>query len=290
MCSRRTSPCNTAGPAVKLILSFHRTCQSLLVHGQSWINSIPYFRNSTLRLDVRQSDSLCVFPQLHQILRQCLKLGHHHCPHYQSFDAWKPAILTASLQKHECINKTQVPSQPSAGQLCSHDVNGKLHSERGVCWGRAAWVRFQGLPFPHERWKILSCRLYLNYYLSPTFDTFLWSTWGCIQDRKLLCRDISEQGSPTTFRKGPQLFLWTGSRAARVKITVCGTPNRLNWVIIHSMEFYYKNATLLYYANCLNKRKYYLDKNLKHKSISLSRCCQGHAVLPSGWVAWIYYN
>jgi hypothetical protein len=38
------------------------------------------------------------------------------------------------------------------------------------------------------------------------------------------------------------------------------------------MEFYYKNATLLYYANCLNKRKYYLDKNLKHESISLSRC------------------
>jgi hypothetical protein len=37
------------------------------------------------------------------------------------------------------------------------------------------------------------------------------------------------------------------------------------------MELYYKNATLLYYVNYLNKRKYYLDKNLKHKSISLSR-------------------
>jgi hypothetical protein len=36
------------------------------------------------------------------------------------------------------------------------------------------------------------------------------------------------------------------------------------------MELYYKNAALLYYANCLNKRKYYLDKNLKHRSISLS--------------------
>jgi hypothetical protein len=36
------------------------------------------------------------------------------------------------------------------------------------------------------------------------------------------------------------------------------------------MGFFYKNATLSYYANCLNKRKYYLDKNLKHKSTSLS--------------------
>jgi CO dehydrogenase/acetyl-CoA synthase epsilon subunit len=38
------------------------------------------------------------------------------------------------------------------------------------------------------------------------------------------------------------------------------------------MEFYFKNATLLYYVNCLIKRKYYLNKNLKtqkHFSLSL---------------------
>jgi hypothetical protein len=39
--------------------------------------------------------------------------------------------------------------------------------------------------------------------------------------------------------------------------------------MIHIMEFYYKNAILLYYVNCLNKRKYYVDKNLKHENISL---------------------
>jgi hypothetical protein len=80
-------------------------------------------------------------------------------------------------------------------------------------------------------------------------------------------------------------------RAARVKITVYGTPIRLNWKIMHIREFYYKNATLLYYANCLNMRKYYLDENLKHKSICLSRCSVKVTLYSqSGWVAWIYSN
>jgi hypothetical protein len=50
------------------------------------------------------------------------------------------------------------------------------------------------------------------------------------------------------------------------------------------MEFYYKNATLLYYANCLNKRKYYLDKNFKHRSISLSRCSLSRSRCTSKWM------
>jgi hypothetical protein len=125
-------------------------------------------------------------------------------------------------------------------------------------------------------------------------------------------QDAVPHGCPTFFRKGAPRLLWTGSRAPCVKITVYGTPVRLNWKIVHIMEFYYQNATLLYYGNSLNKRKYYLDKNLKHKNISLSRCslsmsrctskwmgrvlntktfpclvalCRYHAVLPSGWVA-----
>jgi hypothetical protein len=226
------------------------------------------------------------FPQLHQILRQRLILGHHHCPHTISHSTpWnRRSSQRRYTNTNKCVNKTQAPSRPSAGQLCSHDVNRKLHSARGVCWGRAAWVRIQGLPSPHERWKHLSCRLYLNYYLSPILIRFFWNTWGCIQDRQLLCRDMSEHGSPATFRKGPQPFLWTGAWAARVKITVCDTPNRLNWKIIHIMEFYYKNATLLHYVTCLNKRKYYLDKNLRHKSISLSCCSLSRSRCTSKWM------
>jgi hypothetical protein len=51
------------------------------------------------------------------------------------------------------------------------------------------------------------------------------------------------------------------------------------------MEFYYQSATLLYYINCCNNRKYYLDKYLKHKSISLSlsRCCLSTSRFMSKW-------
>jgi hypothetical protein len=61
---------------------------------------------------------------------------------------------------------------------------------------------------------------------------------------------------------------------------------------MHIVEFYYKNATLLYHDNRLNKRKYYLDKkNISTNAFSpLVALCQGHAVLPSGWVGWIYGN
>jgi hypothetical protein len=50
------------------------------------------------------------------------------------------------------------------------------------------------------------------------------------------------------------------------------------------MEFYYKNATLLYYVNYVNKRKYYPDKNLEHKSISLSRCSLSMSRCTSKWM------
>jgi hypothetical protein len=101
-----------------------------------------------------------------------------------------------------------------------------------------------------------------------------------------LCNFHSRPGVSNLFGKGPQLLLWTRSRAAHVKITVYGTPDRLNRNIIRIMEFCYKNATLLCYVTCLNKRKHCLDKNLKHKSISLSlsRCSLSRPRCTSKWV------
>jgi hypothetical protein len=95
-----------------------------------------------------------------------------------------------------------------------------------------------------------------------------WQT-SCYFQCRLSCTFTLVYGPPIFFRKGPRLLLWTGSRAARVKITVYGTYDRLNWKIIHIIEFCHKNATLLYYVNCLNNRKCYPDKNLKRKSLSL---------------------
>jgi hypothetical protein len=40
------------------------------------------------------------------------------------------------------------------------------------------------------------------------------------------------QGRPTFSGKGPQELLWAHSRAGRVKTTVSGIPNRLNYCII----------------------------------------------------------
>jgi hypothetical protein len=50
------------------------------------------------------------------------------------------------------------------------------------------------------------------------------------------------------------------------------------------MEFHCKKSTLLYYANRLNNRKYYLDKNPKRKSVSLSRCSLPKSRCASKWM------
>jgi hypothetical protein len=77
----------------------------------------------------------------------------------------------------------------------------------------------------------------------------------------VLCTGYAvKHGSPTFFLKGPQLLLWTGSRAARVKITVYGTPNRLNLKIVNIMESSYKNATLFYYVTALTRGSIVLIK------------------------------
>ena len=41
--------------------------------------------------------------------------------------------------------------------------------------------------------------------------------------------DSLHYGSPNVFREFPLSLFWTGSRAARAKIKLSGTPNHLNW-------------------------------------------------------------
>jgi hypothetical protein len=77
--------------------------------------------------------------------------------YYQSFDALKSALLTASLHKyeHECINKTQVRCQPSAGQFCAVTQTG--HAVHTACnllphlffWYRTPPPRAQNDHSPH---------------------------------------------------------------------------------------------------------------------------------------------
>jgi hypothetical protein len=45
------------------------------------------------------------------------------------------------------------------------------------------------------------------------------------------------QGRPTFSGKGPHP-LWAGSRAARVKITISGVPDRLNYCVIVIVYIY----------------------------------------------------
>ena len=44
--------------------------------------------------------------------------------------------------------------------------------------------------------------------------------------------------------RGPGPLLWAGSRAARLKITVSGTPNCLSLNVIHRIYLCYENVIL----------------------------------------------
>jgi hypothetical protein len=51
-------------------------------------------------------------------------------------------------------------------------------------------------------------------------------------------------GAKPFFGKGPQLLLWGGSQAARVKITISGIPNLINYCEIFTVHIQFTNVAV----------------------------------------------